>query len=359
MARSNSRSEAELTAERKQAHLDLCLREDVGTETKTTLLEEVELVHEALPELDWDELDTSCRWLGKTLRAPLLITGMTGGTESAGRVNRELAAVAEQAGVAFGVGSQRAMLTRPASAESYAVRSEAPTTIVLANIGLGQACTMETEEFRQLAEFLDADALCLHLNVGQELIQPEGDRAFRGGEDAFRRLVAGLRIPVIAKETGCGISRDTARRLKEAGVRHFDVSGAGGTSWIRIEALRDDPDTGPGATFREWGTPTAACILQLRGLGVTTIASGGIRNGLDIARSLALGASLCGAALPVYQAWQEGGQAGALRFIEQLVRELRIAMLLTGSRDLAALSRAPAHLGPRLAAWRPEDVARD
>lgn len=347
------KSEAELTAERKQAHLDLCLREDVGTERKTTLLEEVELVHEALPDLDWDDLDITSRWLGKTLRAPLLITGMTGGTEQAGRVNHEIAAIAEELGIAFGVGSQRAMLSRPSSADSYAIRDVAPNTVLLANIGLAQACTMELAEFEGLVDTLGADALCLHLNVGQELIQPEGDRAFRGGEEAFRRLAAGLRVPVIAKETGCGMARRTAERLKEAGVRHVDISGAGGTSWIRIEALRDDPDTGPGATFREWGIPTAASVLQVSGLGMTTIASGGIRNGLDVARAVSLGASICGMALPVYQAWQSGGPDGARLFLKQVIHELRIAMLLTGCSDLGALRRAPRQLGPRLAGWIP------
>lgn len=355
MTRRVKPTEADLIAERKQAHLDLCLREDVGAATKTTLLEEVELVHEALPDLGFDTLDIRRQWLGKELAAPLVITGMTGGTRQAFAVNRDLARIAEGKGIAFGVGSQRAMQTRPDSAWTYEVRKHAPTAILLANIGLGQARTMKLDEFRALVEALGADALCLHLNVGQEMIQPEGDRAFEGGLATFRRLCRGLEIPVIAKETGCGISQTTALRLKRAGVRHLDVSGAGGTSWIRIEALRDDSDEGPGAVFRDWGIPTAGSLLQVRRLGLTTIASGGIRSGLDVARAIALGASLAGVALPVYQAYRNGGVAAAGAWIDRLIHELKIAMLLTGSKDLARLGRAAQILGPRLQAWQPRN----
>jgi isopentenyl-diphosphate delta-isomerase len=353
MRRRAKPTEADLTAERKQAHLDLCLREDVGTATKTTLLEEVELVHEALPDLGYDSIDIRRNWLGKRLAAPLVITGMTGGTRQAFRVNRDLARVAEEKGIAFGLGSQRAMQTRPESAWTYEVREHAPTTVLLANIGLGQARTMKLDEFRMLVDALGADALCLHLNVGQEMIQPEGDREFQGGLAAFRRLSRGLGVPVIAKETGCGISRATALRLKSAGVRHLDVSGAGGTSWIRIEALRDESDHGPGAVFRDWGIPTAASLLQVRRLGLTTVASGGIRSGLDVARAIALGASLAGVALPVYQAYRADGVAGARAWIDRLIHELKITMLLTGSKDLKCLGRAAQILGPRLRAWQP------
>ena len=341
----------DLLAERKQDHLDLCLREDVGTEHKTTLLEEVELIHEALPDVSYDQLDTTRKWLGKTLAVPLIITGMTGGTRQAFAVNRDMAKVAEACGIAFGVGSQRAMQSRPDSAWTYEVRKYAPTTIVLANIGLGQACTMKLPEYTPLIDSLEADGLCLHLNVGQEMIQTEGDRDFRGGLQAFRRLKRGLQVPVIAKETGCGISRATAVRLKEAGIRNLDLSGAGGTSWIRIEALRETPGQGPGEVYREWGIPTAGSLVQVQGLGLTTIASGGIRTGLDIARAIALGANIAGVALPVYQAYRAGGVPGAMEFVEQLVHELKIAMLLTGSKNLRELGKADHIRGPKLRQW--------
>jgi isopentenyl-diphosphate delta-isomerase len=344
---------ADAIAQRKQSHLDLCLREDVEAAAKTTLFEEVELVHDAVPDLALDDVDCSTRWLGKRLRAPLVITAMTGGTDQAFAVNRDLARVAEELGIAFGVGSQRAMQRRPDSEWTFRVREHAPRTVLLANIGLAQARTMAMAEFRQLVDALAADALCVHLNVAQELVQPEGDRDFRGGTATFRRLCRELPVPVVAKETGCGLSRAVAERLRRAGVRHVDVSGAGGTSWVRIEALRAPAAADLGELFRDWGIPTAASLLQLRGLGLTAVASGGIRNGLEVAKAIALGAALAGVALPVYQAYRSGGIDGARRFVGLLVDGLRTAMLLTGARRLADLRRAQVVIGPRLARWRP------
>jgi isopentenyl-diphosphate delta-isomerase len=340
-------------AARKQSHLDLCLREDVEAAVKTSLFEDVELVHDALPDLSYEELDLRSRWLGKELRLPFVITSMTGGTSEAFAINRDLALVAEEAGIAFGVGSQRAMQRRPDSEWTFRVREFAPTTVLLGNIGLAQARTMSAAEFAPLQDALRADGLCVHLNVAQELIQPEGDRDFRGGTEVFRRLVRQLDIPVIAKETGCGISRSVALRLADAGVRNVDVSGAGGTSWVRIEALREGSAAALGEVYRDWGIPTAASLLQLRDLRLTTVASGGIRSGLDAAKAIALGAALAGVALPVYQAYRRGGLDGARDFIAFLAAGLRAAMLLTGSRRLADLRRAETVLGPRLERWRP------
>ena len=347
-------AQADDIAARKQSHLDLCLRDDVGSAEKSTLLEQVELVHDALPDLSLDDVDCGTRWFGKRLAAPLVITSMTGGTEQAFAINRDLARVAEECGIAFGVGSQRAMQRDPASEWTFRVRDFAPRTVLLANIGLAQARKMDTSEFRPLIEAIEADALCLHLNVAQELVQPEGDRDFRDGTATFRRLARGLGVPVIAKETGCGISREVALRLRDAGVRHVDVSGAGGTSWVRIEALRA-PSTseGVGETFRDWGIPTAASLLQLSGLGLTLVASGGIRTGLDVAKAIALGGSLAGVALPVYQAYRRDGIAGARGYVDRLTREVRIAMALTGCRKLSELRRATRVLGPGLARWKP------
>jgi len=352
MARRERPSPGEIAA-RKQAHLDLCLREDVEAASKTTLFEEVELVHDALPDLAFEDLDTRTRWLGKELAAPLVITGMTGGTRAAFQVNRDLARVAEDAGIAFGVGSQRAMQNRPSSEWTYRVREYAPSTVVLANIGIGQARDMVLEQFEALVEALAADGLCVHLNVAQELVQPEGDRSFVGGTRIFRRLARGLSVPVLAKETGCGLSRSVAERLRAAGVRHVDVAGAGGTSWVRIEALRASEAGRLGAVYRDWGVPTAASLLQVAGLRLSVVASGGIRSGLDVARALALGAHVAGTALPVYRAYQEGGIDGARSLVAELVRELRVAMLLTGSRTVAELRRTETVLGDRLLRWRP------
>jgi isopentenyl-diphosphate delta-isomerase len=343
---------AEPIAERKRAHLDLCEQAEVEYARKTTLLEEVELVHNALPELALAEVDVSTGLLGKRLRAPLLITGMTGGTSEAADINQALAQVAEEHGIAFGLGSQRAMQRAPELEYTFAVRTHAPTTLVLANLGMVQAGALKSSEVERLVQRVGADAVCIHLNPAQELIQPGGDRDFRGGLATFARLVCDLPVPVVAKETGCGISRDVAARLRDVGVRTIDVSGAGGTSWVKVETLRADAaGRDLGEEFADWGIPTAAAVAALRGVGVEVIASGGIRSGLDVAKSVALGARAAGVALPVFRAYREGGLVAAGRFVDRLVDGLRTAMVLTGSRDLEALGRTPLVLGRRLRDW--------
>jgi isopentenyl-diphosphate delta-isomerase len=344
---------------RKRDHLTLCADGEVEFTGKTTLFEDVEFVHDALPELAVDEVDTGTVLFGKRLAAPLLVTGMTGGTPEAGTINRELAAVAEAHGIAFGVGSQRAMQVVPALADTFSVREVAPTTVLLANLGVVQAAALPTREVARLAETIGADAVCIHLNPAQELIQAGGDRDFRGGLDAIRRLASELPLPVVVKETGCGISATVARRLRDAGVWAIDVSGAGGTSWVRVEALRAAADERAlGADFADWGIPTAAALVGADGLGLTLIASGGIRTGLEVAKAVALGAHVAGVALPVLRAHRNEGVAGAARYVERLTAGLRTAMVLTGSRDLDALRAAPMIVGDRLAAWlEPEDDA--
>ena len=343
---------SEALRDRKGSHLELCQNEEVQYPAKTTLFEEVDLLHNALPELALDDIDIRIEFLGKRLRAPFLITGMTGGTGDAFAVNRDLAAVAERCGIGFGLGSQRVMQRDPDTAWTFKVREFAPTTLLLANIGVAQAGEQPTDDVRRLVAGVGADALCVHLNPAQELIQPEGDRSFRGGYAALRRLCADLGVPVVAKETGCGISRAVGVALREIGVRHVDVSGAGGTSWVRVETLRGDARSQRlGNLFADWGIPTAASLAMLRGLGLELIASGGVRNGLDIAKAIALGARLCGAALPVYRAYRAGGIDAAVDLVNALIDGLKTAMLLTGSPTLADLSRQPVVLGARIKTW--------
>jgi isopentenyl-diphosphate delta-isomerase len=343
---------ADPISERKRSHLDLCERSEVEYAGKSTLLEEVDLIHDALPELAVAEVDVGTHLLGKPLRAPLLITGMTGGTAEARAINQGLAQVAEEHAIAFGLGSQRAMHRSPELAYTFEVRKHAPTTLVLANVGLVQATAMETADVERLVRAVGADAVCIHLNPAQELIQPGGDRDFRGGVATLERLVRELPLPVVVKETGCGLSRRVGERLLAAGVRVADVSGAGGTSWVKVEALRaGETERELGAVFGDWGIPTAAALLGLRGLGLELIASGGIRTGLDVAKAIALGARVAGVALPVFRAYREGGIAAAGKFIEGLMAGLRTAMVLTGSRDLEALGRVPMVIGPRLREW--------
>lgn len=339
-------------SQRKVDHLDLCAEDDVEYRAKTTLLEDVELLHDSLPELNWGELDASVELMGKNLKAPLLITGMTGGAEQAAQINRTLAGVAQELGLAFGVGSQRAMLKQPELAQTYRVREVAPDILLFGNIGAVQAAEMSTNEAQDLVGAIEADALCIHLNPGQELIQPEGDRDFRGCVAGIERLVDELGKPVIVKETGCGLSPRTLDRLKAAGVGWVDTSGAGGTTWIGVEALRTPPEQlSVGDMFWEWGVPTAASIIWAGERGFHVIGSGGLRTGLDAALAIALGSELAGMALPWLRAAHDGGEDAALAFGRRTIHALKTAMLLTGSADLAALRRAPRVTGARLERW--------
>ncbi|MCC6557855.1 MAG: type 2 isopentenyl-diphosphate Delta-isomerase [Polyangiaceae bacterium] len=346
--------EAREISGRKADHIELCATGDVGFRAKTTLFEEVELVHDALPELALDAVDTSTLLLGKRLRAPILIAAMTGGTERAQEVNRELASIAEERGYGFGLGSQRAMLRGDVGA-TYDVREVAPTALVLGNIGAVQARALSTEAVAELVAQVGADALCVHLNPAMELVQPGGDRDFSGALEALERLASELSVPVVAKETGCGIGPGTAQRLVRAGIRSVDVSGAGGTSWVAVETERASGSARAlGEALRDWGIPTAASVAIARAIRPrfkTIIATGGVATGLDVARALALGAHAAGLARPVLQALVAGGREAAVRLLEGVEAELRAVMLLVGARDVATLRKAPMVLGPGLRRW--------
>ncbi len=344
------------TAKRKDEHLDLCASEEVVPRENSTLFEHVSLVHCAMPELATSELDLSTVLLGKTLKRPLLVTGMTGGTERAMAVNRELARVAEEFGVAFGVGSQRAMAEHPELTKTFAVRDVAPTTLIIGNIGLVQGVRLGVDGVQRLFEAIGADAMAVHLNPGQELTQPEGDRDFRGGFRLVEGLVKALGSSrVVVKETGCGVSPQVARRLVEVGVRAIDVSGLGGTSWVRVEQLRAAGVAKEvGAQFSGWGIPTAAAVASVRkavGPGVSVIASGGLRTGVEVTKALALGADVGGMALPLFKAHQDGGVAKVREAMEIVVRGIEQAMVLTGSRTPDDVRRGPRVITGPLKDW--------
>jgi len=343
---------------RKADHLALAAERDVGFRDQGTLLSHVRLVHEALPDLAESDIDASVVLFGKKLRAPMLIAAMTGGTDEAGRVNRELAAIAEARGYAFGLGSQRAMFVRPETKETFRVRAVAKSTLVFGNVGVVQARDMKTSEVRALCEDVGADALCVHLNPAMELVQPGGDRDFRGGLDTIARLARELPIPIVVKETGCGISPSVAARVLGVGARGVDVSGAGGTSWVGVETLRardqgDESARSLGEAFWDWGIPTAVCVASIAKIApnVPVIATGGISSGLDAARAIALGAHVVGIARPVLKALRAGGAKAADALLDGVERELRTAMLLTGSRTTSALRSAPRVLSPELIGW--------
>lgn len=339
---------------RKADHIELCATGDVGFHHKTTLLEHVDLIHDSLPELALDEIDTSVTLLGKKLRAPLIISAMTGGTTRARDINKELASIAEERGYGFGLGSQRAML-RGDRDDTYMVRDVAPTTLVLGNIGAVQARELSTDAVTDLIGRVGADALCIHMNPAQEIVQAGGDRYFAGALGAMERLAEELGVPIVAKETGCGIGPRAARRIARAGVRHLDVSGAGGTSWVAVETERAAPGARLlGTALREWGVPTAASVLiakRARPRFETIIATGGVASGLDAARAIALGAHAAGIARPVLQALVSGGREAAVRFLTLVEAELRAVMLLTGSGSIRALRKAQVVLSGDLPRW--------
>lgn len=337
---------------RKDDHLDLCATDDVAFKGTTTLLECVQLVHQSLPDLDVDAIDTGVTLLGKSLRLPLVIAAMTGGTERAAEVNRDLASIAEARGLGFGLGSQRAMQRQPNTAWTYQVREWAPKTLILGNVGVVQARELDSKVIAEMVREIGADALCVHLNPAQEVVQPGGDRDFRGGVETFERLVAELPVPVVGKETGCGLSLQTALKLKAAGVRTVDTSGAGGTSWVGVETLRAEGDQARlGNLLWDWGIPTAVSVHACVQVGMETIATGGIQTGLDVVRALALGASAAGIARPMLQAHVRGGREEAERFVDQIEREIRAVMLLTGATSVADLRKLPRLIFEPLKQW--------
>jgi isopentenyl-diphosphate delta-isomerase len=297
------------TESRKADHIRICLEEDVQGRGITSGFERYRFVHQALPEINLSDVDTSLELWGRRLKVPLLISSMTGGAPRAQEINRNLALAAQELGIAMGVGSQRAALQNPGLAPTYQVRQLAPDIPLFANIGAVQLnYTYGVDECRRAVDMIEADALILHLNALQEAVQPEGDTNFAGLADKIARVCKEVGVPVIAKEVGWGISMDAARLLWEAGVSAIDVAGAGGTSWSQVELYRIPTDRGRlvAEAFTGWGIPTAASLLEVQKAGVPSggrlFASGGIRNGIDAAKALALGADLVGMARPFLKA---------------------------------------------------------
>jgi len=313
---------------RKQDHVESARKQDVQYSFPAGF-SDVRFVHSSLPEMEFGAVDTSATLFGKKMAAPLVIVGMTGGYPDAERINLKLAAAAEKEGLAMGLGSQRAMIEKPELASTFKVRKTAQTIPLIGNIGGCQLKKYGVKKVREMLDAVEADALAIHLNPLQEVVQPEGDSDFSGVLSQIGIFAKDLGLPVIVKETGAGISRETALALKKAGVKMVDVSGAGGTSWSKVEYLRSKEE----ATFADWGNPTCECVAACSDV-VDVIASGGVRNGLDAAKAIALGASFAGAALPFLKAKDAGAEAAKWK------RDLKIAMLLTGSRNVAELKKA-------------------
>lgn len=330
------------TQQRKKEHLELCLDTDRVTGSSGTGLDRYRFLHNALPDLDIAELDLSTTFLGKRLKAPILISSMTGGFDLARKINRNLAAAAQELGLAMGVGSQRVALEEPAVADSFQVRDVAPDILLLSNLGAVQLNYGYTvDHCRKAMEMIQADALILHLNVLQEAVQPEGNRNFKGLTEKIANICSSIACPVMAKEVGNGISAEVAVKLRGAGVAAIDVAGKGGTSWYSVEAQRAAKEGKPAeTTFANWGIPTEEALVAVRQAvpDLQIVASGGIRTGLDIAKSIALGADLAAFGQPLLASALESSDK-VIEFLGGIIYEIKVAMLCVGAPDLTALKK--------------------
>jgi len=313
---------------RKEEHVRICLGEDVQY-AKDAGFSDVEFLHNCVPELDMGRVDIGVSFFGRKMNAPFIIDGMTGGYAKAKEINKRLAAAAQEHSVPFGLGSQRAMVENPILTQTYSVRDVAPDVFIIGNIGAAQIAHYPLAKIKGALEAVDANALAVHLNALQEALQPEGNRNFEGVLCAISKLSDALKIPIIAKETGAGISADAAVRLRNAGVRMLNVSGAGGTSWSKVEYLRGKPVEG----FEEWGIPTVVSIVSCCH-HLPVIASGGVRSGLDAAKAIALGAKMAAGAQPFLAAKNPSEE------MEKWKMQLRTAMFLTGSANLEKLGKS-------------------
>ena len=325
---------------RKSDHIRINLEEDVRSGLSTGL-ERYRFIHQALPEIDLDDVDLNLQLFGRKLQAPLLISSMTGGTAEAAEINRTLAIAAQETGIAMGLGSQRAAVDHPELAPTFQVRHQAPDILLFANLGAVQLnYGYGLKECQQAVDMIEADALILHLNALQEAVQPEGDTRFGGLLGKIEAVCKALSVPVIAKEVGWGFSEQTARQLADAGVAAIDVAGAGGTSWTQVEMYRaqNERQARLAAAFIDWGIPTAQSILNIRSTApeMTIFASGGLRNGTDIAKCIALGASLGGMAGPYLKAATQSVDE-TIATIHEVKREIQVCMFAAGVPNLEVL----------------------
>jgi len=327
--------------ERKKDHLEISINEDVNA--SYNYWDDIEFVHNALPEIDMDEVDTTWNEFGKKMAAPIIIAGMTGGFEAAKEVNEELAKIAEKFQIGMGVGSQRAALEDESSVESYSAINNYNIPLKIANIGAPQLLEWKdaVEKASKAIDMIEADVLAIHLNFLQEAIQVEGDRNAKGCLDKIQEVASSLSTPVIVKETGAGISKEVALRLCETDIAGIDVGGMSGTSFAAIEAYRakkmgDSVQEELGYLFKDWGIPTPVSVMEVADVchdaGMVVIATGGIRNGIDAAKAIAIGADAAGMA----SAFLEDGE----KKMEVVLKALKTVMFLTGCKNLQELKEA-------------------
>ncbi|UYN89395.1 MAG: type 2 isopentenyl-diphosphate Delta-isomerase [Anaerolineales bacterium] len=332
------------TGARKADHIRINLEEDVRSGL-TTGFEKYSFLHNALPELNLDEVDLSVQVFGKQLKSPILISSMTGGTDEAGKINQALAEAAQETGIALGLGSQRAAIEDPTLETTFRVRNVAPDILLFANVGAVQLnYGYGLNHLQRAVDMAEADALMLHLNAVQEAVQPEGDTNFAGLLKKIEIMCKQLPVPVVVKEVGWGISGELAKQLARAGVQAIDVAGAGGTSWSQVEMHRakNPSQARLAAAFVDWGIPTSESIMQVRQAVKTMriFASGGLRSGVDIAKGIALGAELGGMAGPFLKAAVKSSKA-VVETINEVSRELQVAMFAAGAGSISSLQAVP------------------
>ncbi len=327
-------------SKRKQNHLDVCMQQPVES-SGSSFFEDAMFIHRALPELRVNEIDTSIQFLGKTVASPLFISCMTGGSDQGLIANKELAKAAQKLGIPLGLGSMRVLFQQPERLPDFQMRALAQDIPIIANIGAVQLKQTSVPELQEWLKKLEVDALAIHLNCGQELFQEGGDTDFKGLKQAIAQTIEHLQLPVIVKETGFGISPKEVKELIEMGAAYIDLAGAGGTNWITVEHFSKQSDDMAANAFMDWGTPTAILLDATREFSGKIIASGGLRSGMDLAKSIALGAVSGGMALPFIQAAIDGGVEEALVLGETINRVLKTTMILTGSRTIADLRQQP------------------
>lgn len=338
-------SDIEIIKQRKKEGIDIPLQKNVQAKTTSTYLEYVKLVHNALPELDYDDIDTSTTFLKKRFSAPIIIDSMTGGTDEATVINSRLGELAEKYGFGMGVGSQRAGLKSEELAATYSIaRKNAPNAFLIANIGGAQlAKGFTVDEAKRIVKMIRANALVVHLNPLQELVQPEGEPRYKGVLAKISELAKTIDVPVIVKEVGAGISKEVAIKLEMADVSAINIAGAGGTSWAGVEKLRaesakDDLKKHLGEMFWDWGIPTAASLIEVRrAVKLPLIASGGLRDGLEVAKCIVLGASMAAMAYPFLRTAAQSSES-LFAFADTILADLKSTMFLVGAKNIGALA---------------------
>jgi len=348
----------DLTKKRKADHINICLEENIQARKITTCFEDVYFIHRALPEVDREDINLETKVFGHKLSAPIIVGAMTGGTVKALKINSSIAEAVEELGLGMGVGSQRAAIENPKLEETFSIaRKKAPTAFLIANIGAPQLVqNYGLKEVKKAVEMIDADALAVHLNPLQEAIQPEGETKFKGLLEKIGKIVNSLDVPVIVKETGAGIAAEEAIKLEKLGIDGIDVAGAGGTSWAAVEYYRakkieDKVLEALGEVFWDWGIPTAISLIEVvQSVTIPVIASGGIRNGAQAAKALALGASLTSISSPILKHAVEGSEK-IKQALEQIVEEIRNVMFLVGADSIERLREVPLVITGKTYQW--------